>query len=154
MVLAVLAFCLLATIGAAMWSVARMAAVTAAEDGVRLAAAAQDPTPGNAGKPYPAAAAGASNIVIDQLRSAMPATKVTFRTAGCPPVSPLPSDIEVCSTATHKPAVAAFPGGYWVVEVRVYGCVRAIVPTFGVLGCADGIPVNVVATGHGLVFQR
>lgn len=147
MVIGILMLLLGGAIGAAMWSIGRMAAVNAAENGVRAAIGTH--TGANSDKPDLSAASS----VVSQLRTAMPGTNVAWKaqpvaSGGCPDATQV-----MAGQSSPKVVVCAEPDGD-LVHVSVTGCANVLVPTFSITGCAGGVVINIVATGHSLVFAK
>ncbi|MGI8848495.1 MAG: TadE family protein [Candidatus Dormibacteria bacterium] len=151
LVIGILMLLLGGAIGAAMWSIGRMAAVNAAENGVRAAIGAHT-TGVSSDKPDLSAASS----VVSQLRTAMPGTNVVWK---APPVAPdhCPDATQVMAgQSSPKVVVCAEPDviDNHLVHVSVTGCANVLVPTFSITGCAGGVAINIVATGYNLVFGK
>ncbi len=174
--------CFFAAIDAGLWAVQTSAAVSAAEQAARLAAAAAS-VPQSEETPSPAVLATA---VRTQLQQAMFGTRVVAWCdpagvacatpsqgtrvgpfAHCPTTSDAveqrfgPRTVAVCDEASAPAAACPTPplpptprcGDPPTVTVRVIGFLASLVPPLGSLGWHAGeIPIDIVATTHTLRF--
>jgi len=158
--------CLLGTIDAALWAVQTSAAVSAVEEGARVAASAVN----GPLAPSPPNARDITSSVESQLKNALFATSVRPWPRSCPAT---PGDVEalfgprvvaVCVHENQPPACTTPPAGVQppyplycadspTVSVQVIGFMASLVPPSFGLGWRGGeIPLDIGATTHTLRF--
>ncbi|MGI8493637.1 MAG: TadE/TadG family type IV pilus assembly protein [Acidimicrobiales bacterium] len=144
MVLPLFLLTLLGTIDAGLWSLETSAAVSAAEQGVRVAVSATDAS----GRTSAATSATVASLVAPQLRTVAFATDVRPWPAGVP--CPTSADVVRQRWGDHVLAVCAEPGSGGQVSVEVVGSVASLVPpAYAFAG--SSIPVRVGAVSQGLL---